>query len=226
MVLDERRKRPSWHSVIGTVLLLIVVTVLCIVFGMPNVQRREGNAKIAKAKSDLAVLAGAVDQFMLDCKRYPTNREGFSALQIPPDGVKGWRGPYLKEITDDPWGHPFRYRTPGENGKDGYLVESYGADGKPGGDGEDVAGMLLEMTEGEPALALGGLAQFAGQVLLLVVIDEGRLVGLQVQPDRRIRQILEVSDGGNGPGFQDGLDFPRLGRRLDDDQQGTPRAWL
>lgn len=117
--------------------MLMVGAVVMIALTVPNVAVRDAQTHVAKVKSDLSILAGAVNQFRLDCGRYPTNREGFAALQMPPDGIKGWRGPYLKEITNDPWGHPFRYRTPGPNDKDGYLVESYGADGKPGGEGDD-----------------------------------------------------------------------------------------
>jgi general secretion pathway protein G len=34
----------------------------------------------------------------------------------------------------DPWNHPYVYQYPGPSG-DTPLVESYGADGAPGGDG-------------------------------------------------------------------------------------------
>ncbi len=52
-----------------------------------------------------------------------------------PEEVENWQGPYLqKEIENDPWGHPYVYRFPGEHGDEPDLV-SYGADGQPGGDG-------------------------------------------------------------------------------------------
>jgi general secretion pathway protein G len=44
-----------------------------------------------------------------------------------------WDGPYLpKAIPLDPWGNPYVYSTPGENGNP-YKIQSYGADGKQGG---------------------------------------------------------------------------------------------
>jgi len=120
--------------------LMVVILILAILAALvvPNVLGRQGQAKIAKAKSDLAVLAGAIDQFQLDTGRYPTTSEGLSSLREQPNGLSGWRGPYLKqELVNDPWGNPYQYTVPGQNGRDGYSVESYGADGAPGGDGDN-----------------------------------------------------------------------------------------
>jgi len=107
-------------------------------------------AKVQKAKADLAELSEAIGQFKLDCDRYPTTQEGLDALQKPPGGASDWHGPYLKrEILTDPWGTPYVYRVPGRNGRNGYQVESYGADGAPGGDGANADlfdGSTLEET--------------------------------------------------------------------------------
>jgi len=120
--------------------LMVVILILAILAALvvPNVLGRTGQAKVAKAKSDLATLRGAIDQFRLDCDRYPTTQESFDALRNQPSGVSGWHGPYLqKDLGTDPWGNPYIYQTPGPNGKDGYLIESYGADGVQGGDGDN-----------------------------------------------------------------------------------------
>ena len=139
-------RRPTW--------LRIICVILCVVVGVPSVLglayvlvgsvfainrlARGEEAKIAMAQSDLAEFRGAVDQFRLDCDRYPTTKEGFSVLFHAPPGVKSWQGPYLRmPVPLDPWGHPFVYSAPGPNGKDGYFVKSYGADGRPGGEGEN-----------------------------------------------------------------------------------------
>ncbi len=63
-------------------------------------------------------------------------QEGFDALRRQPSSLQGWHGPYLeKNVPPDPWGNPYIYQTPGRDGTDGFLVESYGADGAPGGEG-------------------------------------------------------------------------------------------
>ncbi|MFP3448893.1 type II secretion system protein GspG, partial [Pseudomonas sp. SIMBA_067] len=39
-------------------------------------------------------------------------------------------------VPQDPWGRPYIYRQPGENGGE-YDLLSMGKDGQPGGDGEN-----------------------------------------------------------------------------------------
>jgi general secretion pathway protein G len=120
--------------------LMVVILILAILAALvvPNVLNKTGAAKISKAKADLATLRDAIDQFRIDCDRYPTTQEGFDSLRNPPSGANGWHGPYLnKDLGTDPWGNPYIYSTPGPNGHDGYVVESYGADGAPGGEGDN-----------------------------------------------------------------------------------------
>ena len=46
-----------------------------------------------------------------------------------------WNGPYLqKDVPPDPWGHPYVYQTPGQQGE--FDLLSYGKDGQPGGEGD------------------------------------------------------------------------------------------
>ncbi|WP_310633425.1 type II secretion system major pseudopilin GspG, partial [Paraburkholderia sp.] len=47
-----------------------------------------------------------------------------------------WKdGGYLERLPNDPWGNPYQYLNPGVHGE--IDVFSYGADGKPGGAGND-----------------------------------------------------------------------------------------
>jgi general secretion pathway protein G len=119
--------------------LMVVILILAILAALivPNVLGRTGQAKVSKAQADLSELSNAIDQFRLDCDRYPTTQEGLDALRNPPSGVTGYRGPYLKQaIPMDPWNNPYIYTCPGPSGQ-GYQVESYGADGAPGGTGDN-----------------------------------------------------------------------------------------
>ena len=78
----------------------------------------------------------ALDTYFVDAGRYPSSEEGLQALRSKPASTQLWKGPYLKkEIPMDPWGNPYIYRTPGRNG--GYEIQSYGADGKEGGEGDN-----------------------------------------------------------------------------------------
>lgn len=77
----------------------------------------------------------ALDGFFGDLGRYPTTAEGLESLIRDPGSVIGWAGPYLPEIPLDPWGNAYRYDAPGTHGD--YDIVSFGADGQPGGAGDD-----------------------------------------------------------------------------------------
>jgi general secretion pathway protein G len=69
-----------------------------------------------------------------DTGRYPTEQEGLMALIKKPADVTGWRpGGYLQttDLPKDNWGNDFVYKC------DQFVIISYGADGKPGGAGDD-----------------------------------------------------------------------------------------
>ena len=129
----EPKKKPR---VLAAVLLGFLIFYALAALLVPKVSSH-GDSKVASSKADIAVLCGAIEQFKLDCGRYPAFNEGLNSLHVQPNRLKRWRGPYLmKEISLDPWGNPHRYQCPGPSGK-GYQVESYGADGQPGGTGDD-----------------------------------------------------------------------------------------
>ena len=44
-------------------------------------------------------------------------------------------GGYVRRLPEDPWGNPYQYRQPGENGA--VDIWSFGADGQAGGEGDD-----------------------------------------------------------------------------------------
>jgi general secretion pathway protein G len=87
------------------------------------------------------MLGGALDAYRLDNGRYPTTDQGIDALRSAPTvepAPRNWRGPYLRrEIPADPWGNPYQYVSPGEFNPHSYDRLSRGADGPPGGEGEN-----------------------------------------------------------------------------------------
>jgi general secretion pathway protein G len=122
--------------------ILVVVVVLAVLATLvaPNVFRHIGTARATTAKTQIEMLGAALDAYRLDNGRYPTTEQGLAALwQAPalePRAVN-WRGPYLrKAVPADPWGAPYVYRAPGDQSGTGYDLVSYGADGRPGGEGE------------------------------------------------------------------------------------------
>jgi len=123
--------------------ILVVIAVLAMLAALvaPNVFQHVGTAKDATARSQIELLGAGLDAYRLDNGRYPTTEQGLEALQTQPAThplPSNWRGPYLrKAIPMDPWGNPYIYLSPGEVNPRGYDLLSLGADGEPGGEGED-----------------------------------------------------------------------------------------
>jgi len=132
-----RKNRRSGFTLIELLVVILILAILAALI-VPRVVGKTGDAKIAAAKSDLATLSSALQNFRLDNDRYPTSEEGLNALtSAPASGANNWKGPYLqKAVPLDPWQHEYVYQYPGSNGNDSYLLESYGSDGAPGGEGD------------------------------------------------------------------------------------------
>jgi general secretion pathway protein G len=119
--------------------LLVVVAIIGLLAGYvaPRYFGQLGKSEVATAKAQIDALEKALDQYRLDTGRYPATDLGLLALVTRPASEPRWSGPYLrKDVPLDPWGKPYRYRSPGEQGRD-YDLVSYGKDGQPGGSGED-----------------------------------------------------------------------------------------
>lgn len=119
--------------------LLVVLVILGLIASLagPQVMKYLGGAKTDTAKQQIHLFEGILDGYKLDNGRYPTTQEGLAALVAAPAGVTSWKGPYLKKnsVPKDPWNNDYHYVSPGEQNRP-YDILSYGADGKPGGEGE------------------------------------------------------------------------------------------
>lgn len=118
--------------------LIVVVIIIGLLAGLvlPQFIRQEEKAKIKTARAQIELLGTALDTFRLDVGRYPRTEEGLQALRERPGGLERWDGPYLrKDLPPDPWNNPYVYRSPGQQGP--YEIISYGADGAPGGEGDN-----------------------------------------------------------------------------------------
>lgn len=122
---------------------LIEIMVVMIIIGIlaalvvPRVMDRPDEARRIAVRQDIASIVQALKLYRLDNGRYPTTEQGLSALVTQPtfEPVPGnWKA-CLDQLPKDPWGHPYQYASPGQHGE--IDVWSFGADGKPGGEGND-----------------------------------------------------------------------------------------
>ena len=139
----SRKSRPPYVSSGGFTLLemLVVLVIIGLLAGLvgPRLFSKVDQSKVTTAQTQVKILRGAVENLRMDMGRYPTVEEGLALLnKVPSDPALAarWRGPYLDDAVPlDPWGHPYQYAVPGENGH-GFALYSFGADGKRGGEGD------------------------------------------------------------------------------------------
>ena len=131
----SRARRASGFTLIE---LLVVLAILGLLAGLvgPRVLSQLGGAKSKTAALQIADIDKALELFKLDVGRFPTTEEGLAALGAKPAGVAtGWSGPYLKgALPVDPWARPYQYKLNPDGSVD---IVSLGADGAPGGEGEN-----------------------------------------------------------------------------------------
>ena len=124
--------------------LMVVVVILGILatYIAPRFMGRADDAKIVKAKVDIAALETALKLYKLDNGNYPTTEQGILALVEKPSTEpipSNWKDKgYLEKarVPKDPWGREYLYISPGVH--DDYDIVSYGSDGAPGGDGNNI----------------------------------------------------------------------------------------
>lgn len=123
--------------------LLVTIAIIAVLAAIvaPAVFRNVGDAKASAARSQIEILALALDAYRLDTDVYPSSEQGLAALRTLPTAgeiPRNWRGPYLRRTVPlDPWGRPYEYIVPGRANPQSYDVYTLGRDGTIGGEGED-----------------------------------------------------------------------------------------
>lgn len=132
-------KQSDGWTFVETLIVIAIVLILTASVGLSAVKQLD-KAKIVTAKSQIETFSLALDSYYMDNGIYPSENQGLSSLWKKPDTApvpKDWNGPYLsKPVPVDPWGNPYVYSIPGEDGLP-YGICSYGRDGMTGGEGND-----------------------------------------------------------------------------------------
>jgi general secretion pathway protein G len=135
---SKTRRRRLRRSQAGFTLveILVVITIIGLIMALvgPRVLNYLSESKAKAAKIQIESFSSALDLYYLDLGRYPSSNEGLGALTRA-GNASGWNGPYLRSgiVPNDPWGHPYVYRSPGE--RTPYEIISFGSDGQEGGSG-------------------------------------------------------------------------------------------
>lgn len=134
-------QRKSWQRGFTLLEVMVVVVILGIlaVLVVPKIISRPDEARVIAARQDIASLMQALKLYRLDNQRYPATEQGLQALAARPTTPpipNNWKaGGYLERLPNDPWGNPYQYLNPGVHGE--IDIFSFGADGAPGGEGND-----------------------------------------------------------------------------------------
>jgi general secretion pathway protein G len=127
----KQRRQQRGMTLIEIMVVVIIIGLIGTAVAV-NVIGRLNEAKVQTAKSDIAKIADAIDQYKMMRNDYPTGEQALDVLI---------REKFLKANKDgkikDPWGKEYIYLYPGQVHADAYDVKSYGADGAPGGEGEN-----------------------------------------------------------------------------------------
>ncbi len=132
--VKETPKAEEGFTLVEVMVTLVIIGLLT-TFVVINVLPAQDKALVQKAKGDIRILEQAMEMYRLDMFDYPEQEAGLEALKEMPSGANEARyrkGGYIKLLPNDPWGRPYIYRYPGENGV--FDILSYGSDGEPGGE--------------------------------------------------------------------------------------------
>lgn len=133
---NTMKKQQHGFTLIELMVVIVIIGILGSVVA-PKFLDKPDEARVAKAKHDLAALESALDIYRLDNYTYPTTDQGLEALVSQPGGdpaPTNWKqGGYIKKLKKDPWKNDYLYLSPGQHAE--LDIYSLGADGAPGGEG-------------------------------------------------------------------------------------------
>jgi general secretion pathway protein G len=129
----RRAAAPRGMTLIEILVVMVILGLIATAVAV-NVVGSASRARTDRAKTDVQRIANdGVEAFKVMRGRYPTTEEGLKIL-IDEKFLKS-NSPEGK--LKDPWDREYIYLFPGQAHPDSFDVKSYGADGQPGGDGEN-----------------------------------------------------------------------------------------
>ncbi|HLF67680.1 MAG TPA: type II secretion system major pseudopilin GspG [Gammaproteobacteria bacterium] len=134
-----QRKRQGGFTLIEVMVVVMILGILAAIV-VPRIVSRPEEAKIVKAKQDIARIEAALDLYRLDNGMYPTQQQGLQSLVTKPNTPplpSNWQsGGYINRLPTDPWGAEYQYDNPGQHGE----IDIYSL-----GSGQDTEGAPAEI---------------------------------------------------------------------------------
>lgn len=138
MRYKKEMKKQTGFSLIEIMVVLVIIGVIVAGVGGRFLGKAD-ESRVKQVKVDFKTIEKALSLYKLDNFKYPTGEQGLEALVERPsvDPIpRQWQdGGYLDKLPEDPWGNPYVYIAPGENGP--FDLYTLGADGRSGGEGYD-----------------------------------------------------------------------------------------
>jgi general secretion pathway protein G len=132
-----RRRKDQRGVTLIEMIVVVSIIALFVALVAPSLFKRADEAKRTAARAQINSFMTALGAYKLDTGLFPSTDQGLQALRVKPENMAQWDGPYLpKDVPMDPWGHPYLYKYPGDHGDEPDIL-SLGADGQPGGDGNN-----------------------------------------------------------------------------------------
>ncbi|MDA9763844.1 MAG: type II secretion system major pseudopilin GspG [Opitutales bacterium] len=122
-------RRKSGFTLMEILLVMALLGGL-VVLGLMNVDKILGGGQEDTVRIFVNdTMKASLFRYRIDNGRYPNSEEGLQALVTAPNNSQNWKGPYMDEMPNDPWGSDYQYRMPGKNNPDSYDIYSFGKDG-------------------------------------------------------------------------------------------------
>lgn len=124
------RHGTSGFTLIELMVVIAIIAGLATLVGV-NLLGALGKSDVTNAQAQISLFKTAMMSYRIAHKKFPSSAEGLNALI---SNEKGRSFLDAKQVPSDPWGNPYIYTSEGGSS---YIIVSYGADGVPGGTGED-----------------------------------------------------------------------------------------
>ncbi|WP_395748781.1 type II secretion system major pseudopilin GspG [Prosthecobacter sp.] len=138
MKIQTPNSRTRASAAFTLIEIVITLTIIAILAGgsMMMYSSLIDTAKDSRVSSDMEKISLALQSYEGRALRVPTTEQGLQALVDKPtiEPVPDNYRPFMEELPKDPWGQPYKYRTPPQKSKKGYDLWTVGPDGADGTD--------------------------------------------------------------------------------------------